>query len=289
MNTSKNIYSNVEGYESRWKYTFFWPCRSVIRNHQKEKHDGSLRLPPKIKHYDQSLVMFRFTWTPLKQKQLRTKTCSLSKSWTSHPASYSKYISTPIVTKLSVAPSLQSKYTYMPLLMHIFTYIHCITFNNCRNSVTTSYNIRSPRNHNPYSALSRLFCAWQTLFISHQRWVNLLGTSREIAWTGPWNQHSRHGSSWNILNFKIHGWSWWADSAFGFPSILWTYSTSPITFSDPLTFNPSVAPCCLCSTRALLGLNRLKARHWVWPRWCGGYESWHQADADITKRILSIC
>lgn len=156
----------------------------------------------------------------------------------------------------------------MSLLMHIFTYIHSITFNiMCRNLVTTSYNIRSPRNHDPYSALSRLFCAWQTLFISHQRWVNLLSTSREIAWTRPWNQHSHHGSSWNILNFKIHGWSWWADSPFGFPSILWTYSTSPITFSDPLTFNPSVAPCCLCSTRALLGLNRLKARHWVWPRW----------------------
>lgn len=152
--------------------------------------------------------------------------------------------------------------------MQIFTYIRYITFNNCRNLVTTSYNIRSPRNHNPCSALSRLFCAWQTLFISHQRWVNLLSTSREIAWTGPWNQHSRHGSFWNILNSKIYGWSWWADSPFGFPSILWTYSTSPIKFSHPLTFNPSVAPCCLCSTRALLGLNRVKARHWVWPRWC---------------------
>ncbi len=39
-------------------------------------------------------------------------------------------------------------------------------------------------------------------------------------------------------------------------------------FEHPFTFNPSVARCCLCSTRALLGLNRLKARHWVWPRCC---------------------
>lgn len=26
---------------------------------RRKKHDGSLRLPPKKKHYDQSLVMFR--------------------------------------------------------------------------------------------------------------------------------------------------------------------------------------------------------------------------------------
>ena len=95
-----------------------------------------------------------------------------------------------------------------------------------------------------------------------------------------------------LKSFKIYGWSWWAGSPFGFPSILWTYSTSPITFSDPLTFNPSVAPC-LCSTRALLGLNRLKARHWVWPRW-NNFQRVEVMRVDTqltvtwTKRILSI-
>ena len=158
----------------------------------------------------------------------------------------------------------------------------------------------------PFGALSRLFCAWQTLFISHQRWVNLLSTSREIASTGPWNQHSPHGSSWWM---ELISWlTIWK-------SIYTLNIRSPSTHQLPVAASAALGPCSglIASKPGIgcdLGVVWRCAVGWIWvPEicfwigfcWsnyqfvevglkgiiyeCSWWESWHQADCHITKLI----